>query len=276
MPCYNSNRVKHLRPERVDAMYMKFVFAAVVLLAGSPLSAAPEVPIALFNGRDSSGWTYHLEKPDAKPSDVWSVKDGVLRCTGKPTGYLITKENNFENYNLSLDWRWPGKGGNNGVLVHVTKPGELGVWPKCFEVQLQSDSAGELWTIGTTLEVKHPTTHVDDRRHKNEISGTEKPLGQWNTMEIICVGDEIDVKVNGYLVNRATKLSQHRGAIGLQSEGTPIEFRGITLTKLPRNAAFLRQQQRQRQLQFQREVERRRQFQLQQQRGDNSTRPAAR
>jgi hypothetical protein len=189
---------------------------------------------------------------------------------------LLTKENNFENYKLLLEWRWPDKGGNNGVLVHVTKPDELGVWPKSFEVQLQNDDAGELWTIGTTLQVQHPNTHVEDRRQKNEIRGAEKPLGQWNTMEITCVGEEIDVKVNGYLVNSATKLSQRRGAIALQSEGTPIEFRGIVMEKLPPNAGLMRQQKRQRQLEFQKEVERRRQFQMPQQQPGNSPRRSVR
>lgn len=252
------------------------ILACIATLLPGLSARSADDTVALFNGRNSSGWTYRLEKPDAKPSDVWSVKDGVLHCTGTLTGYLITKESNFENYKLSLDWRWPGKGGNNGVLVHVTKPGELGVWPKSFEVQLQNGDAGELWTIGTKLEINHPTTHVEDRRHKNEIRGAEKPLGEWNTMEITCVGDEIDVEVNGYLVNRATKLNQHRGAIALQSEGTPIEYRKITLLQLPRNAGVLRQQQQQRQLQFQKESERRRQYQLQQQQqpGNPQRRPA--
>ncbi len=227
------------------SMFLHVISVVVAVWASSSLAAEPGVSVALFNGKDSTGWTYHLEKPDVKPSEVWSVKDGVLQCTGKPVGYLVTKENDFENYKLSLEWRWPEKGGNNGVLVHVTTPGALGVWPKCFEVQLQSGTAGELWVIGTTLQVEHPTTHVDDRRHKNLITGAEKPLGEWNTMEITCIGDEIDVKVNGYLVNTATKLSQHRGAIGLQSEGTPIEYREIKLTKLPPNAGALREQQRQ-------------------------------
>ena len=204
----------------------------VFLLLGMPALAGDD-STALFNGHNLFGWTYHLEKSEVRGGDVWSIKDGVLRCTGEPAGYLITKRNDFENYILTVQWRWPGKGGNNGVLVHVTKPGELGVWPKCYEVQLQSGAAGELWVIGTTLEIKHPSTHIEDRRHKNNITGAEKPLGQWNKMEITCRGDEISVKVNGYPVNQATKLSQQRGAIALQSEGTPIEYRNITLTKLP-------------------------------------------
>jgi hypothetical protein len=51
-------------------------------------------------------------------------------------------------------------------------------------------------------------------------------------MEITCRGDKITVKVNGQLVNEATRLSQSKGAIALQSEGTPIEYRNIKLKRL--------------------------------------------
>lgn len=211
---------------------IKFQACLIVLWLTTPARPADK-STALFNGQNLVGWTYHLAKPDVRAGDVWSVKDGVLRCTGTPTGYLVTKENNFENYKLSLEWRWPGKGGNNGVLVHVTTPDALGVWPKCFEVQLQSGTAGELWVIGTKLEIEKPAGRIEDRRHKNLITGAEKPLGQWNTMEITCRGDELTVNVNGSIVNHATKLSQSKGAIALQSEGTPIEYRNIRLSKLP-------------------------------------------
>jgi hypothetical protein len=55
-------------------------------------------------------------------------------------------------------------------------------------------------------------------------------------MEITCRGDEVLVKVNGKLVNHATNVSQTQGAIALQSEGTPIEFRNIRLHELPRRS----------------------------------------
>jgi hypothetical protein len=195
-------------------------------------SAAAAEPVALFNGRDLAGWTYHLDKPGVKMDDVWSVKDGVLRCTGQPVGYLLTKKSDFENYVLTLEWRWPEQGGNNGVLVHVTEPGALGVWPKCLEVQLGSGDAGDFWVIGTTLDMPNIDKRKSDRRHLNLTDDSEKPLGEWNKMEVTCRGDEITVKVNGKLVNHATKLSQSKGAIALQSEGTPIEFQDIKLKKL--------------------------------------------
>jgi hypothetical protein len=99
-------------------------------------------------------------------------------------------------------------------------------------VQLGSGDAGDFWVIGTTLEIEKPEGRIEDRRHKNLTDGSEKPLGEWNKMEITCHGDEITVKVNGDLVNHATKLSQSKGAIGLQSEGAPIEYRDIQLRPL--------------------------------------------
>jgi hypothetical protein len=211
---------------------MSVSMICMAMLLDASLAWAADETTPLFNGRDLAGWTYHLGKPDVKMEDVWSVKDGVLTCKGDPAGYLLTKKDDYENYVLTLQWRWPGKGGNNGVLVHVTEPGALGVWPKCLEVQLGSGDAGDFWVIGTTIEIENPEGRIDGRRHKNLTDGSEKPLGEWNKMEITCRGHEVTVKVNGKLVNHATKLSQHKGAIALQSEGTPIEFRKIKLTKL--------------------------------------------
>lgn len=206
----------------------------IVSLPASFISAA-EKSVELFNGRDLTGWTYHLDKPEVKMQDVWSVKDGVLACKGKPVGYLLTKKNDFENYVLELEWRWPEKGGNNGALVHVTKPGVLGVWPQCLEVQLADQEAGDFWVIGTTIEIEKPEGRIKDRRHLNLSDGDEKPLGKWNKMEITCRGDEVLVKVNGKLVNHAKKVSQTKGAIALQSEGTPIEYRNIKLKSLKKD-----------------------------------------
>jgi hypothetical protein len=189
-------------------------------------------PIQLFNGKNLDGWDFHLQGESVKMDQVWSVKDGLLLCTGKPAGYIFTKKNDFENYVLDVEWRWPDKGGNNGVLVHVTKPGALGVWPKSLEVQLGSGNAGDFWVIGTEIDVENEAARKEDRRHKNLTDDSEKPLGEWNAMEITCRANEVIVKVNGDLVNHATNGSERKGSIALQSEGTPIEFRKVELRKL--------------------------------------------
>lgn len=200
---------------------------------GPSATAAPKA-IELFNGKDLAGWTFDLDDPNVKMTDVWSVRDGVLCCTGRPSGYLRT-EKDYENYVLTLDWRWPPgtPGGNNGVLVHVSTPRVLGIWPKSIEVQLQAGEAGDFWIIGTQLNVENEASRKHDRRYVNLTDNSEKPLGEWNHLKIICSGDQITVFVNGDLVDHATHCSVTRGAIALQSEGAPIEYRNIRLTPLP-------------------------------------------
>jgi len=196
--------------------------------------------IQLFNGKDLSGWTHYLWNSEMKSQDtttpasaVWSVQDGILVCQGKPTGYIKTVEE-FENYRLSVEWRWPEgtERGNNGVLVHTSTPNALGQWPRSIEVQLAKGNAGDFWVIGTELEVPDLETRRQGRRHLNLTDNSEKPAGQWNRMEIECRGDEIKVWVNGDLVNHASKCNVTRGAICLQSEGALIHFRKVELARL--------------------------------------------
>lgn len=215
----------------------RFRETSIVLLLASVACCAARADhhetVRLFNGQDLTGWTYHLKDPDVKMEDVWSVDDGVLTCTGKPAGYIITKKNDFKDYKLSLQWRWSAdRGGNNGVLVHCSTPEALGVWCKSVEVQLAHGNAGDFWVIGTELDVEDEEQRKKGRRHLNLTDDSEKPIGQWNTMEIVCKGDEITVHVNGDLVNHATNVSETQGAIALQSEGTPIQYRNIELTPL--------------------------------------------
>jgi hypothetical protein len=204
---------------------------AFVFSAAWYVSADETKTIALFNGKDLAGWSFHQKGTSAKAEEVWKVRDGVLACTGRPAGYIKT-DKEYENYVLTLEWRWPEKGGNNGVLVHTTTPEALGVWPKSIEVQLAHQNAGDFWVIGTELMVEDVEKRREGRRHKNLSDGDEKPVGEWNKMEITCRGDEVLVKVNRKLVNHATNLSQSKGAIALQSEGTPIEFRKVKLMPL--------------------------------------------
>ena len=60
-------------------------------------------------------------------------------------------------------------------------------------------------------------------------AANEKPIGEWNTAELVCAGDTAEFYFNGKLVNRLTRLSPSRGKIQLQSEGCPIEFRRIAI-----------------------------------------------
>lgn len=205
---------------------------ALCMIGSTSLAEENPKETQLFNGKDLEGWTYALTDPKVSMDDVWSVKDGVLVCKGKPAGYLVTKKNDYGDYVLTLEWRWPGKPGNNGVLIHTSKPKELGIWPKSLEVQLGNGDAGDFWVIGTTIEIEDADKRRTDRRHLNLTDDSEKPLGEWNTMEITARGGDVTVKVNGELVNECTNCSETKGAIALQSEGAEIEYRNIVLRPL--------------------------------------------
>ena len=60
----------------------------------------------------------------------------------------------------------------------------------------------------------------------------EKPVGEWNAMEVTCMADSIVVMVNGTLQNKGTQISETSGHICLQSEGQAIEFRNVYLTQV--------------------------------------------
>jgi hypothetical protein len=118
------------------------------------------------------------------------------------------------------------------VLVHASTPNALGVWPKSLEAQLNHKNAGDIWVIGTTVEIENADKRVMGRRHYNLTDDSERPIGEWNDYKIVCDGDQITIWVNGDLVNHVTKCSVSKGAICLQAEGADIEFRDIRLKPL--------------------------------------------
>jgi len=211
---------------RVKAIIL---LALLIVSTGIGLTAADNSTTPLFNGRDLSGWTFDL-KDETEPTTVWSVQDGVLVCAGKPAGVIRTKES-FGDYDLNVEWRWPagGKGGNSGVLIHASSPRQLDIWPRSLEVQLGAGDAGDFWTIGETIEIAADPMPAQGRRIVNLTDGSEKPIGEWNTMRIRCVGSSVTVWVNGDKVNEGRNCSVSRGAICLQSEGAEIHFRKVEL-----------------------------------------------
>ncbi|NLA50228.1 MAG: DUF1080 domain-containing protein, partial [Bacteroidales bacterium] len=142
-------------------------------------------------------------------------------------GYMRTREA-YSNYALHAEWRYPIEATNSGVFIHVQQPDSI--WPKCFEVQLKAGNAGDFLCVGGTdmNERTDKSTHVVAKLAES----AEKPVGEWNKMEIICISDNIDVMLNDVLMNRASGVSLKEGHICLQSEGKAIEFRNVYLTRL--------------------------------------------
>jgi hypothetical protein len=189
--------------------------------------------VMLWNGKDFTGWKLYLPDDTVSVDDVWSVKDGVIHCVGKPNGYMRTTST-FEDYRLHLEWRWPETPTNSGVLLHASGPDQ--VWPKCIECQLKSGNAGDFVLIGG------PGITVDGEDKQNvekqfvvaakKEQSSENPAGEWNTYEIYCLKDTIRCYVNGVLQNEGNNATETAGWICLQSEGSPIEFRNIYIKPL--------------------------------------------
>jgi hypothetical protein len=204
-----------------------------------PWPVSPAKKISLFNGKDLDGWVRFIpdETQDADKKwtvdRVWSVRDGVIRCEGKPNGYIRTTES-YANYKLHVEWRWPEEPTNSGVLLHRT--GIDAVWPKCVEAQLMHENAGDFWFLSFSTgkvdgEQVGPEQYANGRK---KHPSNERPQGQWNSYDIVCDGKTVTLTVNGLLQNQCTDADPWFGPICLQSEDSPIEFRNITLEALPK------------------------------------------
>ncbi len=220
----------------------------VLLISVMGLAACNTQKIAyqsLFNGADLSGWHVDVPKIDDDPSvkSPFIVRNGMLVSLGKPGGHLIT-DAVYENYRLEVEYRFAGEPGNCGVLVHASTPRALyEMFPKSLEVQMMHQNAGDFWCIVqdiTTPDMvarrgpkeKWGITEGKNRRILNLTDGSEKPLGEWNTMIVECVGDEIKVWVNGDLVNYGFDCTTSKGQIAVQAEGAEVEFRKLQLKSI--------------------------------------------
>jgi hypothetical protein len=184
----------------------------------------------LFNGKDFTGWKFAVQG-GKDPDKTWSVREGVIVCTGRPNGFFYT-DKSYKDYVLRYDWRYkrPGNltddakfGGNSGCLVHIHDPGTPavgGVWPQCVEVQGMNRDHGKLLFLKTKGKGQW------DKEAKDKAT---RPVGEWNTTEIVCQGDgSITCKINGTPVSSG-KSDLTEGMIGFQSEGAEIHFRAIKI-----------------------------------------------
>jgi len=228
-------------------VYRVFVsLLATGLLAGLPLLTQAQVK-RLFNGRDLSGWHVDVPAMDNNPAvkSPFLVRNGLLVSMGEPNGHLIT-DARYQDYRLEVQYRFAGKPGNCGVLVHASTPRALyKMFPKSIEVQLMHQNAGDFWCIVEDISVPEMekrrgprenwgVTEGKERRIVNLTDGSEKPLGEWNTLIIECLGDAIKVWLNGDLVNYGTGATVRQGQIALQAEGAEVEFRKVELRGIGR------------------------------------------
>ena len=228
-------------------MKLLYVLSILAILAScANPKDQKEKPKSLFNGVDLTGW--HVDVPDMDTANSTAinpfiVRDSMLVSLGTPNGHLIT-DSVFENYKLEVQYRFAGVPGNCGVLVHASTPRALyKMFPKSLEVQMMHENAGDFWCIVEDIKVmdmekrRGPKenwgiTEGKERRVMNLTDGSEKPLGEWNTMEIECRANTIKVWVNGALVNDGFDCTVSKGQIAVQAEGSEVEFRKLVISRL--------------------------------------------
>jgi hypothetical protein len=205
---------------------LAFVLLAACAAFTLPAASADDAGFTkLFNGTDLTGFKVFPENIAA----TFVVKDGAVQVSGKPAGYFYT-EKTYKNFVLKFDWKYarPANltddskfGGNSGLLVHITGPHK--VWPNAIEVQGMNRDHGKIFGIAPA---KGTFKDMPDVRKR-----VLKPVGEWNTTEVISQDGSLTAKVNGEIVCEG-KGELTEGPLGWQSEGAEIHFKNIMIKEL--------------------------------------------
>src|SRR5687767_5390569 len=151
---------------------ISLLLSALLIFCSTVLS---QNTYSLFNGKDLSGW--HADVPamdtNREAKTPFIVREGMLVSLGRPGGHLIT-DSVYQDYQLNIEYRFAGKPGNCGVLVHASTPRALyKMFPQSIEVQLMSGNAGDFWVIREDIK----TADMEKRRPRTagqQWGGTEK------------------------------------------------------------------------------------------------------
>lgn len=200
----------------------------------------------LFDGKTTNGWHTYGQ---STVGNHWKVQDGALfldsKTTGEGGGDLVT-DKEYTNYHLKLDWK-VAPGSNSGVI---------------FFVHEDKAKYGATYSTGLEMQVIDNDGHADGKIEKHRAgdlydiikSSSEpvKPVGQWNTAEIITKNGSLELRLNGVKIvtttlwdaNWTTLLNQSKfadwkgfatyktGKIALQDHGGDVWYRNVMIKEL--------------------------------------------
>jgi hypothetical protein len=209
----------------------------LAILLSTTISAAqnntpPPGFVALFNGKDLSGWQGLVELPQRTkltPEELkkaqqeanekylphWTVSDGVLNYDGK--GQSLQTAKDYGDFELLVDWKI-GPKGDTGIYLRGTP--QVQIWDRM-------EGSGGLYN--------------NQKNPKDPIKKADKPVGEWNTFRIVMRGDVVSIWLNGELVVDKVTMENYwdrtkpiaaTGPIELQHHGNPIAFRNIYIKEL--------------------------------------------
>jgi hypothetical protein len=224
------------------------VVLTVCLAVGSSVfvraadNTPPEGFVAIFNGKDLSGWKGLLKPPLDSPAmrakasneelaeaqkeadevmrSGWSVEDGTLIFNGQGRSLCTAKD--YGDFEMYVDWKI-GPDGDSGVYLRGTP-----------QVQIWDPNHWKIGSGGLYNNAKHP---------KDATKIADKPIGQWNTMFIKMVGDRVTVQLNGETVVDNVVMENYwehakpiypSGQIELQNHGNTLWFKNVYLREIPR------------------------------------------
>ena len=220
-----------MKPTGSHLFRATLLFGAALLLTARVLAADVTEKIQLLPAKDLGAFYSWIEQQGVNkdPNQVFTLQDGVLRVAGTAKGYVATKLE-YSNYRLVAEYKWGKTAPDNdsGIFVHCIGPDKA--WMTSLEINLATkpkDHSGDLVLLGGPTvkikvngEVKKGFSYL---RRRGEIN-YEKPVGEWNTLEILCDGGKLQVSINGKVTLEGTDAEPHAGKIFLQSNKGEIFF----------------------------------------------------
>ncbi|TDO03174.1 DUF1080 domain-containing protein [Sunxiuqinia elliptica] len=246
----------------------------LALLCSLQVEAQKMKPI--FNGKNLSNWDVYIgsalkgfenEKTLATPESVFSIveQDGeqLLHIAGNVNASIATKKA-YKNYHLRIEFKWGEKvytTRNSGLLYHSYGPFGMGIdtWMSSIEFQLMHDNLGDAYMMADTYAEIPVVASGSNQTYEagqsplpfgNEQKGgkiarknqdREKKIGEWNTLDLYCIGQKAIHVVNGVKVMECQNTSKlingipqplDKGKIQLQSEGAELYIRKATIKKI--------------------------------------------
>lgn len=184
--------------------------------------------------------------------DTWKWKDDTVHCTGDPIGVIRSKKP-YTNFELVCEWRHLKDAGNSGIFlwspiesldrldapglpegieVQVLDPGYKAAYEKGGRVADWFTCHGDVFPVGKSTMKPFPPISPNQRR-SFPTRETTRDTGEWNHYYIRAINGEVRLWVNGVEVSGGSDCDPRRGYLCLESEGSPLEFRGLRLRELP-------------------------------------------
>jgi 3-keto-disaccharide hydrolase len=174
------------------------------------------------------GWTRVMIPPDRPRPEKsqWSVANGRVICAGNGGHEWLRYDRELKDFLFHVEWRLTKQAGNpnynSGVFVRNDAKGLI--W---YQAQVGSASGG--YFFGDNPE-------NGSLRHFDLLSALTKqavkPAGEWNTYDIRCQGRKLVLRVNGVVTSELDNCNHPRGYLGLEAEGSRIEFRNLRIKAL--------------------------------------------